>query len=70
MLLVVIYAPVAQWIEQLTSNLQAVGSSPAGRASCTPSAIGDNLPLCMIMRHNVITTIPRFGLFLSDLAFY
>ena len=25
-------APVAQWIEQLTSNLQAVGSSPAGRA--------------------------------------
>ena len=25
-------APVAQWIEHLTSNLVAVGSSPAGRA--------------------------------------
>jgi hypothetical protein len=27
-------APVAQWIESLTSNQKAVGSSPAGRA-CT-----------------------------------
>jgi hypothetical protein len=26
-------APVAQWIEHLTSNLVAVGSSPAGRAT-------------------------------------
>ncbi len=25
-------APVAQWIEHLTSNLVAVGSNPAGRA--------------------------------------
>ena len=25
-------APVAQWIERLTSNQQAAGSSPAGRA--------------------------------------
>ena len=32
------YAPVAQWIEQLTSNLQAVGSNPAGRASLYTAA--------------------------------
>jgi hypothetical protein len=32
MVLVHSTAPVAQWIEHLTSNLVAVGSSPAGRA--------------------------------------
>ena len=29
-------APVAQWIERLTSNQQAAGSSPAGRAKSHP----------------------------------
>src|SRR5579859_7976699 len=42
MLAVPYVAPVAQWIEHLTSNLVAVGSSPAGRAtahSLAPNAL-------------------------------
>ena len=42
MLAVPYVAPVAQWIEHLTSNLVAVGSSPAGRVtvhSLSPNAL-------------------------------
>ena len=39
------HAPVAQWIESLTSNQKVVGSSPAGRAKKRPKGFRKPLGL-------------------------
>ena len=46
-------APVAQWIEHLTSNLVAVGSNPAGRVFVfgRDSAMWVNVAFCVVKRY-------------------